>query len=131
MDSRLTRGFELALLLGGAVVLGACKNDDEEVCACPSSNGFATIQLCGAIVSAAADPDSACSVLNMTAGQLDVETDVAGTCTVGATFASGATASTEITFTSSFRGGCCGQGLVAAPATVSLGPCGAADAGED
>ena len=128
MNWRFTRGCGLAAVLA---VLAACSDDPlgpADTCNCPSGVGFVTIDLCGAIESFAADPDGTCDVQQATAS-LEVTSDVPGTCHLEVTFATGATASTDISFTSSWMP-CgsdphgCGQTVTGTPALSSLGPCG-------
>jgi len=136
MNGWLTRGCSLGLVTAVLAALAACNGGGGgggAECNCPDNVGVATIELCGAIGSAVADPDGACSV-QQASGRLYVQSDVAGTCHVEVTFATG-TVSTDIVMTTGSWLSCgsdphgCGQAIVATPSTVMLGPCGEADAG--
>jgi hypothetical protein len=130
MNGRITRGCGLAAMVATLVALAACSDDPfgpQDVCNCPLDVGLVTIDLCGAIDSFSADPDGTCDVQQSTAS-LQLISDVPGTCHVEVTFATGATASTDVTFTSSWlpcgsdpHG--CGQAVSGTPALSSLGPC--------
>jgi hypothetical protein len=138
MDGWRARGYGLGAVLGVLAVLVACNGDGSGApqCYCPAAVGVATVALCGAIESATADPDGACNV-QQTSGSLEVQSGVAGTCHVEVTFATGAMASTDITFAPGPWMACgddphgCGQGIAASPTLATLGSCDEAGAPED
>jgi hypothetical protein len=75
--------------------------------------------------------------VQQTSGSLEVQSGVAGTCHVEVTFATGATASTDITFAPGSWMACgdnphgCGQEIAASPTLATLGSCDEAGAPED
>ena len=106
------------------------------MCNCPAGGGETTIQLpCGTTDAPVVKTIGACTVAQPGPQTLYVVSDVAGTCHVELTLASGATSSTAIEFVSDWlpcgsdpHG--CGQGVTATPSRVPIGnQC--ADAGVD
>jgi hypothetical protein len=110
-----------------SVQLDACQGGSDNTCNCGASGGGATIRLpCGTTEPPTVKVTGGCTTAQNGPETMLVESTDAGTCSLMLTFASGATSSVDISFTSIWlpcgsdpKG--CGQGLVGTPSVVPLG----------